>query len=227
VSAGAPRAPEAKSCRRSDDGGLRRRDGVMVGSGSGRKPDRNVGWIGPAATELSTSLHERRDERDEWRGGLPDHASPQGAVRDEQDHSTARHEGTAIDDQRPADALVTGVVRHESSYRTGREEEIVKPLVECPKPHAGCWLGLAEKECLHIRPVKQEALQDERHQMEEHRDHREDLRHDVHGAQYGLRLACRRRCLIPPNWQTKIDTTVITTGEPASCDMRAPTSSGF
>jgi hypothetical protein len=33
--------------------------------------------------------------------------------------------------------------------------------------------------------------------------------------------------LIPPNGQTKIDTTVITTGEPASCDMRAPTSSGF
>jgi hypothetical protein len=29
--------------------------GVALGSGSGRKPDRNVGWIGPAATELSTS----------------------------------------------------------------------------------------------------------------------------------------------------------------------------
>jgi hypothetical protein len=33
--------------------------------------------------------------------------------------------------------------------------------------------------------------------------------------------------LIPPNGRTKVDSTVITTGEPASCDMRAPTSSGF
>jgi hypothetical protein len=54
-------------------------------------------------------LHQRRDEGDERRSALADHAAPQPAVGNEQYDAARSHEGAAVDHERSTDALIPGV----------------------------------------------------------------------------------------------------------------------
>src|SRR5215212_8127637 len=90
----------------------------------------------PGAAALDPlALHERRDEGDERRSALADHAPPQPAVGNEQYDAARSHEGAAVDNERSTDALIPGVLRNEPSGGTRREEQVVKPLVERPEAY--------------------------------------------------------------------------------------------
>lgn len=88
----------------------------------------------PAALD-PLALHERRDEGDERRSALADHAPPQPAVGNEQYDAARSHEGAAVDHERSTDALIPGVLCNEPSGGTRREEQVVKPLVERPEAY--------------------------------------------------------------------------------------------
>ena len=62
----------------------------------------------PAALD-PLALHERRDEGDERRSALADHAAPQPAVGDGQYDAARSHEGAAVNHERSTDALIPGV----------------------------------------------------------------------------------------------------------------------
>ena len=112
----------------------------------------------PAALD-PLALHERRDEGDERRSALADHAAPQPTVGNEQYDATRSHEGAAVDHERSTDALTPGVLRNEPSGGTRREEQVVKPLVERPEAYPSRRFRPAKQKGLHTRSVEQEALE--------------------------------------------------------------------
>ena len=75
---------------------------------------------------------------------------------------------------------MSGVVGDQPSRRTGGQQEVVEALVERPWTDRGRRLGPDTEQGPYGCSGEQQALQDEREYVEEHRDDGEELGDDVH-----------------------------------------------